>query len=344
MCTCDIDLPAETLHEPLHLAFWQGFEPRLTCTGLSMTARWRTCWLLLLLRVCPRSVLAYPCEAEIASACPDSPKSDLVTCLKDASQHETPTEISSECTDFMALNSACADEIEQLCDEEFFAEETMPCLMRYRASDEEISEKCQSVMRWALPADEEEAEAVTDELGMSEKDRQEKEEWREKRKKEREAAIERMKMKEVDAKKEAERRELEKFKEENPEAFADMKRQQEEEQRQQAEQKKRERLMKAAWERKKRIEAGEDPDAESGPSPPSRGSGPSRKPKASSSWYSTIAALIVLVVIAGIGYVAVTGTGKAAGAGGGRGGKGKKKSFGCRSAPTKEAQKHRKTT
>ena len=58
----------------------------------------------------------------------------------------------------------------------------------------------------------EEAEAVTDELGMSEKakpnsdlaglcrsdlhqDRQEKEEWREKRKKEREAAIERMKMK-----------------------------------------------------------------------------------------------------------------------------------------------------
>ena len=28
----------------------------------SMTARWRTCWLLLLLRVCPRSVLAYPCE------------------------------------------------------------------------------------------------------------------------------------------------------------------------------------------------------------------------------------------------------------------------------------------
>ncbi|CAE7561200.1 ATP12A [Symbiodinium necroappetens] len=289
----------------------------------SMTARWRTCWLLLLLHVCPSTVLAYPCEAEIASACPDSPKSELVTCLKDASQHETPTEISSECTDFMALNSACADEIEQLCDEEFFAEETMPCLMRYRASDEEISEKCQSVMRWALPADEEEAEAVTDELGMSEKDRQEKEEWREKRKKEREAAIERMKMKEVDAKKEAERRELEKFKEENPEAFADMKRQQAEEQRQQAEQKKRERLMKAAWERKKRIEAGEDPDAESGPSPPSRG--PNRKPKASSSWYSTIAALIVLVVIAGIGYVVVTGTGKTAGAGGGRGGKEKKK-------------------
>ncbi|CAE7598978.1 unnamed protein product [Symbiodinium pilosum] len=278
-------------------------------------------WLLLLVNV--KGVLAYPCEAEIASACPDSPKSDLVACLKDTSQHESPTEISSDCTDFMALNSACADEIEQLCDEEFFTEETMPCLMRYRSSDEEISEKCQSVMRWALPADEEAEETVTDELGMSEKDRQEKEEWREKRKKEREAAIERMKMKEIDAKKEAERRELEKFKEENPEAFEDMKKQQEEEKRQQAEQKKRERLMKAAWERKKRIEAGDDPDAQSGPSPPSRS--PNKTSKAGGSWYSTVAALIILVAIGAVGYAVVTGTGKAAGSGGGRSGKGKKK-------------------
>ncbi|CAJ1373837.1 unnamed protein product [Effrenium voratum] len=103
----------------------------------------------------------------------------------------------------MALNTACADEIEQLCDEEFFAENTMPCLVKYRVSDEDISEKCQSVMQWALP--EEAIEPVTDELGMSEEDRLEKEEWRAKRKQGREDAIERMKMKEQDAKKDRRR-------------------------------------------------------------------------------------------------------------------------------------------
>lgn len=279
-------------------------------------------WLRLLLAAeVVRILEAFPCEVEISTACPDSPKSELADCLKDPSQHETPTDISSECTDFMALNTACVEEIEQLCDEEFFAENTMPCLVKYRASDEEISDKCQSVMQWALPEPEEE-ESVTDELGMSEKDRQEKEEWREKRRKGREDAIERMKMKEADAKKEKERRELEKFKEENPEAYADMQAQKKEDERQAAEQKKRERLLEAAWERKRRIEAGEDPDAETGPAQPSRG----KKAKAAGSWYSTIAAVIVLAVLGGIGYMVVTGTGsKGASASGSGRGRGKKK-------------------
>ena len=53
-------------------------------------------------------VAAFPCESEIAAACPDSPRSELVQCLKDPSQHEQVTEISSECTDFMGLNSTMA--------------------------------------------------------------------------------------------------------------------------------------------------------------------------------------------------------------------------------------------
>jgi len=276
-------------------------------------------WLRVLLAANVLRVEAFPCEAEISSACPDSPKSELADCLKDPSQHETPTDISSECTDFMALNTACSEEIEQLCDEEFFAENTIPCLLKYRASDEEISEKCQSVMQWALP-EAEETESVTDELGMSEQDRQEKEEWRAKRRKGREDAIERMKMKEADAKKEAERRELEKFKQENPEAYEDMQKQKKEDERQAAEQKKRERLLKAAWERKRRIEAGEDPDAQTGPAPSSKG----KSGKASGSWYSTIAALIILGVVGGIAYVIVTGTGGKGAPASGRG-RGKKK-------------------
>lgn len=199
----------------------------------------------LLLAGCALKAGAFPCEAEISTACPDSPKSELAECLKDPSQHETVTDISSECTDFMALNTACVDEIEQFCEEEFFAESTLPCLVKHKASDEEISPKCKSVMEWALP-EVEDAETVTDELGMSEKDRQEKEEWREKRRKGREDAIERMKMKERDAKKEKERRELEKFKEDNPQAYEDMLAQKREDERQAAEQKKRERLLQAS--------------------------------------------------------------------------------------------------
>lgn len=169
-------------------------------------------------------------------------------------------------------------------------------------------------MAWAL---EEEKEEVTDELGMSEKDRREKEEWREKRRKGREDAIERMKMKEQDALKEKERRELEKFKEENPEAYADMQAQKKEDERQAAEQKRRERLQKAAWERKKRIDAGEDPDES--PAVAVKG----KKAKASGSWSSTIAALLILGVLGGLAYMALTG--KSKGAAASSRGKGKKK-------------------
>merc|ERR1740121_3227350 len=97
---------------------------------------------------------------------------------------------------------------------------------------------CASVLEWAVPKDEEgeeEGDGPTDELGMSQKDYEEKEEWRAKRKAVRDQAIERMKMKEVDRKKEEDRVALENFKKENPEEYAQMVQQQEEEKRQQTE-------------------------------------------------------------------------------------------------------------
>merc|ERR1711953_1363490 len=103
---------------------------------------------------------------------------------------------------------------------------------------------------------EEEAETVTDELGLSEKDYEEKKEWQKKRKAVREEAIGREKMKEED------RVALEKFKEEDPEGYRQMIQQQEETKKQEIEQKKRERQIAAAIERKKRIERGEAPDAD----------------------------------------------------------------------------------
>jgi len=281
--------------------------------SLSLMARpWRL--VALLGTLCPNSLAEYPCEAEIGSACPDSPRSELHLCLKDSSQHDKPTEISSECTDFMALNAACSTEIEQLCEEEFYTENTMPCLAKFRDSEEEISAKCQSVMKWALPVEEEEEE-VTDELGMSQQDYEEKKEWQAKRKAGREEAMARMKMKEIDAEKEKARIELEQFKEEQPEAYADMLAQQEEDKRQQAEMKRKERMRQAALERKRREEAGEDEDAPSS----------SKKTKKAKpmSWPKIITNIAVVGVLAGIGYMVYQGM--ASGGGAGARGKTKKK-------------------
>mmetsp|Transcript_25943 Transcript_25943/g.46898 ORF Transcript_25943/g.46898 Transcript_25943/m.46898 type:complete len:283 (-) Transcript_25943:39-887(-) len=267
----------------------------------------------------PNGLAEYPCEAEIGSACPDSPRSELHLCLKDSSQHDSPTDISSECADFMALNAACAQEIEQLCEEEFYTENTMPCLAKFQDSEEEISDKCQSVMKWALPAEEDEAvEKVTDELGMSQEDYEEKKEWQAKRKKIREEAVERIKMKEVDAKKEQERRELEQFKEEQPEAYAEMLAQQKEEKRQQDEMKRKERMRQAAIQRKKRTEAGEDEDA-----PAAAKKAKKAKPM---SWSKIATNIAVVGLLAGVGYMVYQGL--SAGGGGGARNSGKKKKRG----------------
>ena len=60
---------------------------------------------------------AHPCDQEVQSACPERAASELARCLKDKTEHERPTEISSACADFIALNAACAEDIVRSCDE-----------------------------------------------------------------------------------------------------------------------------------------------------------------------------------------------------------------------------------
>jgi hypothetical protein len=203
-------------------------------------------------------VLGHPCEEAIASACPDRPGSEIAACLKDTEQHEAATVVSSECTDFIAVHTACADEIENLCDEAWFNDDTVACLTEW-ISESQRSERCSGVLTWAVPEkeeDDEDDDGPTDEIGMSEKDHAEKKEWQAKRKANRDMAAERLKMKEIDRQKEEDRVALEKFKSEDPEGYAAMLQQQEEERRQQAEFKRLERARAAAYERKRREELG----------------------------------------------------------------------------------------
>jgi len=275
------------------------------------------CGCFLLCALCllgPPGVSAdHPCSDEVASACPETPASDIASCLKDPEQHSSPTELSSECTDFMALNKACKDEIAKLCDEAFFSDDTILCLTQWHQPDE-LGEKCQKVIKWAVPKSDDEGEdgegeGPTDELGMTEKEKEEKEEWRAKRKENREAAMERIKMKEVDRKKEEDRAALEKFKTEDPEGYANMIAQQEEEKRQQAEFKRRERMQAAAIARKKAAERGEDEDEA-----PEVQKKKASKKKSGSSW-NWILGLLFLGVIGVLGYFLVSG----ASGGGGKG-------------------------
>jgi len=213
--------------------------------------------LLLFLSVLRGSLADHACDAEVEAACPDRPGSELAACLKDQSQHDRPTELSSECTDFIALNAACATDIEKFCDDAYFSRDTTLCLSEW-TNQADLTPKCVGVMKWAIPkkADEDET-GPTDELGLSEKDYAEKKAWQANRKKARGAAIERMR--ETDAAKEKERLKMERIKKENPEEYEWLMKEQEDAKKRKDEAMKRERLMAAALERKKREESG-DPE------------------------------------------------------------------------------------
>merc|ERR550532_1516059 len=101
---------------------------------------------VLLLRALKGGLAAHPCEAEVSSACPDRPPSELAACLKNPQQHEAPTTLSSECTDFVALNRACDEDIRKFCDESFFTDDTILCLKTW-TDPESLSSKCASVMK-----------------------------------------------------------------------------------------------------------------------------------------------------------------------------------------------------
>lgn len=214
------------------------------------------------------AVADHPCTSEVASACPDRPGTDVAACLKDSEQHDTATEVSSDCTDFIAVNTACAEDLEKKCDEAFFSDDTIPCLTQWNERDD-LTERCQGVLKWAVPEDEDDdlddLDDATDELGLTEEEAKEKdEEWRARRKAARGDAIERLKMKEADRKKEEDRVALEEFKKNDPEGYAAFLQQQEEDERQKREFAKMERMRAAAYEREQRKKAGlpEDPNEE----------------------------------------------------------------------------------
>lgn len=244
------------------------------------------------------AVADHPCTEEVASACADRPGSDVGACLKDPEEHDYPTEISSGCTDFIALNKACEEDLETHCEGNHFSDDTLLCLTKWTPLDH-LSEQCQKVVGWAAPKEAEgDEKVVTDELGLSDKDYEEKKEWMRKRKEARGDSIERMKMKETDKKAEEDRVSLEEYKRADPEGYASMIQQQDEEKRQQANFKKQERARAAALARKKKKDAGgDDEEAETQKGKASAGSGGAKKAK--SSWLYTI---MSFVVIGGLGF------------------------------------------
>mmetsp|Transcript_122125 Transcript_122125/g.390577 ORF Transcript_122125/g.390577 Transcript_122125/m.390577 type:complete len:303 (+) Transcript_122125:28-936(+) len=257
-----------------------------------------------LVSLCLVCGLSHPCDAEMQAACPDRPAEEIATCLKNPSEHETPTVLSSECTDFVAMNVACSADIETNCDEAYFSDDTVLCLTEW-TDPARLSDRCKSVVAWAVPSKDADEKGPTDELGLSDKDYQEKKEWQEKRKAARGDSIERLKMKEEDAKKETERVELETFKREHPEEYEQMMKQQEEDKRQATEFKKKERMLAAALARKKRQEAGLPEEAEEETEKPKKQK-TGKNPKASAppakavGGSNTLMAIMCFLLIAGI--------------------------------------------
>jgi len=176
----------------------------------------------------------------------------MAKCLKDKEEHDTPTDISSECTDFIALNVACADDIAKFCDDAFFTDDTMLCLSEWNRQN--LGAKCAKVVQWAAP--QKNVDGPTDELGLSEKDYDEKRKWQADRKAGRGAAIEKMR---EDKTREDEMAALQK---DDPEAYKLLLKEQEEAKRSYEDQKKRKRLLAAAEERKQREEDGEPEEPE----------------------------------------------------------------------------------
>lgn len=263
----------------------------------------------------------HPCTAEVASACAERPSSDIATCLKDPEEHDSPTEISSECGDFIALNKACAADIEEHCEAGQFSDDTLLCLTKW-TQKENLSPKCQSVMEWAVPSAD--AEVVTDELGMSDEDYQEKKAWQAKRKAEREQAMgtmkDREKQKEIDRKKEEDRVALEKFKEEDPDGYEQMLEQQAEEKRQKAEFKRRERAQAAAAERARKKAKGEDEEEQE--TNARTGGRKMNQPKSKGSWLYSLGSIAFIAALGAGGFYLVKGS---KGGGGKKSGGGKKR-------------------
>lgn len=203
---------------------------------------------MLTLGVCGRS--GNPCEAEIQVACPDRPGAEMAKCLKDPSEHDTETQISSACTDFIALNTACSEDIRKFCDDAFFSADLTLCLTEW-TPERDLSRKCASVVKWAIPQKNQEGDDDY-ESGLSGQEQKEKADWHAKRRAGRSAAVEKIR---EDRKAD---QELADLKKEDPVAYAQLLKEREEAKRSLEELKRRKRLMAAAEDRKRREEEGEE--------------------------------------------------------------------------------------
>jgi len=199
-------------------------------------------------------VQGHPCDVEVSTACPDRPGSELARCLQDKSEHDVPTTLSSECTDFVALNVACKEDVLKFCDEALFSDDTTLCLTQW-TDQRDLAHKCVGVLEWAVPKEGDE-DGRTDELGMSAKDYADKKAWQQERKAGRVAAIEKVKQDKQDEE------DLAQFKLEDPEGYKQLMREREEARRSYEELKKTQRLKAAAEERRLKAERGEDDDDE----------------------------------------------------------------------------------
>jgi len=265
-----------------------------------------------------RSSAGHACTEETTSACPDEAGAQLGLCLQDPEQHQAPTTISSGCSDFIAINQGCEADVEKFCDEAYYSEDTVLCLTEWTRRDD-LSEKCQDVLKWAGPAaegDKDEEKSEEDD-GMTESERNERKEWRENRKANRADAV-------AIRRKEEEKAAEMKYKEEHPEEYAEQQRMLEEEKKQKAEIQRRERLQQAAILRAKRAAAGEDEDAADDTAKKTKKSGG----KKGKSWFNVSSVLTVGTLGAigfGLYYVFANGMIDMGGKKGGRGGGGKKK-------------------
>mmetsp|Transcript_68829 Transcript_68829/g.199696 ORF Transcript_68829/g.199696 Transcript_68829/m.199696 type:complete len:173 (+) Transcript_68829:93-611(+) len=135
----------------------------------------------------------HACDAEQGALCPAEAGAALGNCLKDPSKWEGKMDISKACKDFMAINDACADEIDRSCSGMAYSDDTMVCLTQWTAQDM-LSAGCEA----ALPKKQvEEDQAAVD---------AEKKAWREKRKKARQDAQDMMEQEKKSEKKEKKRR------------------------------------------------------------------------------------------------------------------------------------------
>mmetsp|Transcript_10640 Transcript_10640/g.15954 ORF Transcript_10640/g.15954 Transcript_10640/m.15954 type:complete len:170 (-) Transcript_10640:122-631(-) len=138
----------------------------------------------------------HACDSEQGLLCPAEAGFDLGKCLKDPSKwevREAEGEISEGCKQFMALNDACAEELERSCSGMAYSDDTLVCLTQWTAQDT-LGSACKD----QLPKKEAESSEEVD---------KEKEEWRRKRKAARQAAQDMMdKEKGQDSKKKRRRR------------------------------------------------------------------------------------------------------------------------------------------